>query len=83
MHEITATQAIVVRFNDPAAATGKPARIAQDNILRAGGLAWVQDFTFEKFTSERIAAIPRLISARQAGHVFKASPIHATLYLHS
>jgi glycosyltransferase involved in cell wall biosynthesis len=75
MHEVTAAQAIIVNFNDSAAVTGTLARIAQDNTLRAklraGGLARAQDFTFEKFTGERIAAIQRLVSAWRAGHDFK------------
>jgi glycosyltransferase involved in cell wall biosynthesis len=74
MHEVTAAQAIIVNFNDTAAVTGTLARIAQDNTLRAklraGGLARAQDFTFEKFTGERIAAIQRLVSAWRAGHDF-------------
>ncbi len=75
MHEVTATQAIIVNFNDTAAVTGTLARIAGDDTLRAklraGGLVRAQDFTFEKFTGERIAVIQRLMSARRAGHDFK------------
>ena len=75
MHEVTAEQAIIVNFNDTAAVTSTLARIARDDALRAklraGGLTRAQDFTFEKFTGERIAAIRRLMSARRAGQAFK------------
>jgi glycosyltransferase involved in cell wall biosynthesis len=75
MHEVTANQAIIVNFNDTAAVTGALARIARDDAarakLRAGGLARAQDFTFEKLTGERIAAMRRLVSARRAGRDFK------------
>jgi glycosyltransferase involved in cell wall biosynthesis len=76
MHEVTSAQAIIVNFNDTAAVTNTLARISQDDALRAklraGGLARAQDFTFEKFTGERIAAIKRLMTARRAGQAFKA-----------
>ena len=76
MHEVTAAQAIIVNFDDTAAVTSTLARIGQDDALqaklRAGGLARAQDFTFEKFTGERIAAIKRLMAAGRAGQAFKA-----------
>jgi glycosyltransferase involved in cell wall biosynthesis len=75
MHEVTATQAIIVNFNDTSAVTGALVRIAQDDVLRAnlraGGLARAQDFTFEKLTGERIAVMRRLVSAWRAGRDFK------------
>jgi hypothetical protein len=45
--------------------------VAQDAILRArlreGAWPEHSSFTFEKFTSERIDAIERLVSARRSG----------------
>lgn len=70
MHEVTEGQAVIVDFNDAALVAQALKRVAEDAALRArlrdGGLARAQQFTFEKFTSERIDAIERLLSARKA-----------------
>jgi hypothetical protein len=46
-------------------------RVTQNAALRArlreGGLARAPQFSFEKFTSERINAIERFLSARRSG----------------
>jgi glycosyltransferase involved in cell wall biosynthesis len=71
MHEVTEGQAVIVDFNLPAQVAQALKRVAQDAALRArlreGGLARAQQFSFEKFTSERIDAIERLVSARRSG----------------
>lgn len=71
MHEVTEGQAVIVDFKDAAQVAQALKSVAQDAALRArlreGGLARAQQFTFEKFTSERIDAIERLVSARRSG----------------
>jgi glycosyltransferase involved in cell wall biosynthesis len=75
MHEVTAKQALIVNFRDTPAVTGALARIAEDQKLRTrlreGGLVRAKDFTFEKFTSERINVIQRLVSALRSRREFK------------
>jgi glycosyltransferase involved in cell wall biosynthesis len=65
MREITAGQALMIDFNDAAGVANALVRVAQDDVLRtrlrAGGLARAQDFTFEKFATERINAIQQLV----------------------
>ncbi len=61
MREVTAGHAVIVDFTDPAAGSEGLRQILTDEPLRtrlrAGGLDRAQNFTFEKFTSERIEAI--------------------------
>ena len=71
MHEVTEGQAVIVDFNQAAQVAEALKRVAEDAALRAklrdGGLARAQRFSFEKFTSERIDAIERLVNARRSG----------------
>ncbi len=71
MHEVTEGQAVIVDFNQAAQVAEALKRMAEDAALRArlreGGLARAQRFSFEKFTSERIDAIERFLSARRSG----------------
>ena len=68
MREVTAGHALLVDFNQPAQAAEALKRIAADETLRAtlraAGLARAAHFTFEKFTSERIVAIERLVAGK-------------------
>jgi glycosyltransferase involved in cell wall biosynthesis len=70
MHEVTEGQALIVDFNQAAQVAQALKRMAGDAALRTrfreGGLARAQQFSFEKFTSERIGAIERFVSARRA-----------------
>ena len=71
MHEVCDGQAMIVDYNEPARVAGALHRVASDAALRAqlrdGGLERAKRFSFEKFTSERIDAIERLVSARRSG----------------
>jgi glycosyltransferase involved in cell wall biosynthesis len=75
MHEVTAGHACIVDFDDAEKVAAALARAAQDVAYRAqlrkSGLARAQDFTFEKFTSERIVVIQKMVSALKAGRDFK------------
>jgi glycosyltransferase involved in cell wall biosynthesis len=70
MHEVTEGHAMIVDYNQAAEVAQALKRVAEDAALRAklreGGLARAQRFTFEKFTSERIDAIERFVSARRS-----------------
>jgi len=61
MYEVTNRQGLIVDFNQPEKVAEALRRMAQDSALReklrAGGLCRAQDFTFERFTSERIESI--------------------------
>jgi len=71
MHEVTEGHALIVDFKQAEQVAQALKNVAKDAALRAklreGGLARAQRFTFEKFTSERIDAIERLVSARRSG----------------
>jgi glycosyltransferase involved in cell wall biosynthesis len=71
MHEVTEGHAVIVDFNDAAQVAQALKRVAHDAALREklrdGGLVRAQRFSFEKFTSERIDAIERLVSAGRSG----------------
>jgi glycosyltransferase involved in cell wall biosynthesis len=71
MHEVTDGQALIVDFKDARAVADALRRVAEDAALRerlrAGGLERARQFTFEKFASERILAIQKLLAARRAG----------------
>ena len=70
MHEVTAGHGLVVDFKDATRVAEALSRVATDKVLReklrAGGLVRARDFSFENFTSHRIAAIRQLVSARAA-----------------
>ncbi len=63
MYEVTNRQAIIVDFNQPQKVAAALRRMADDGVLRRtlreGGLRRAQEFTFEKFTGERIEAVRR------------------------
>jgi glycosyltransferase involved in cell wall biosynthesis len=65
MQEVTAGHALIVDYHDAAAVAGALRKVIADDVLaarlRASGLARVREFTFEKLTTERIAAIRRLV----------------------
>ena len=69
MHEVTDGQAVIVNYSQTRETTKALQQLAKDESLRArlrtGGLRRAQDFTFEKFTSERILGIQRLLAGRQ------------------
>jgi glycosyltransferase involved in cell wall biosynthesis len=71
MHEVTEGHAEIVDFNEVSQVARALKRMAEDPALRArlreGGMVRAQRFSFEKFTSERIDAIERLVSARRSG----------------
>ena len=66
MREVTAGHAIIVPFANAEAVAREMRNLAQDPAargrLREAGLRRAQDFTFEKFTCERITAIQRLLA---------------------
>lgn len=66
MREVTEGHALIVDFKDGPRATAALRQIANDEqvrgALRDAGLKRAAHFTFEKFTSERIVAIQRLLS---------------------
>jgi len=68
MREVSAGHALIVDFDQPAQVADALKRMATEEKLRAtlrqAGLARAADFTFEKFTSERIVAIERLVSGK-------------------
>jgi glycosyltransferase involved in cell wall biosynthesis len=69
MREVTDGHALIVDFKNPRAVADGLSGIARDHQLRAGlrkaGLVRAQDFSFEKFTRERIVAIQRLVSVKR------------------
>ena len=71
MHEVTEGHALIVDFKHAEQVAQALKNVAKDAALRARlrerGLARAQRFTFEKFTSERIDAIERLVSTRRSG----------------
>ena len=68
MHEVTAGQGLIVDFTQPELAaaalrqalTDVPARAR----LREGGLARAREFSFDRFTSERLQPIRQMMSTR-------------------
>jgi glycosyltransferase involved in cell wall biosynthesis len=68
MREVSAGHALIVDFNQPAQVAEAMKRVATDENLRAtlreAGLGRAAHFTFEKFTSERIVAIERLVAGK-------------------
>lgn len=70
MHEVTAGHALVVDFRNTSRVTEALHRLATDPALRARlrdeGLARARDFTFEKFTTERVTAIQRLVHQQRS-----------------
>ena len=66
MREVTDGHALIVDFREARQVENALLSVAKDEHLRANlretGLARAQEFTFEKFTTERITAIHRLIS---------------------
>jgi glycosyltransferase involved in cell wall biosynthesis len=68
MHEVTAGQALIVDFRDTQRVAEALKRLSEDEALRVrlreGGLRRASDFSFEKFTEERILAIERFLSGR-------------------
>ena len=70
MYEVTDRQALIVNFNDPSKVAAALRRLTSDATLRAklreGGLRRARQFTFEKFTCDRIEAI-RAWQTRTAG----------------
>jgi len=69
MREVTDGHALIVDFNEARPVADAFLKMASDEPLRArlreAGLARARHFTFEKFTSERIIAIQRLVSGRR------------------
>jgi glycosyltransferase involved in cell wall biosynthesis len=67
MHEVSDHQALIVDFNDPHKVAEALKRLTTDEALRArlcaGGLERARQFTFEKFTSDRINAIREWLQA--------------------
>jgi glycosyltransferase involved in cell wall biosynthesis len=72
MYEVTDRQALIVNFNNAEKVAEALRRIAGDGALRgrlrASGLKRAQDFTFEKFTGQRIDAIWQWIEGRRPAH---------------
>jgi len=68
MREVSAGHALIVDFKDPLRVAEALRQMAQDEPLRARlreeGLERAQCFTFEKFTTERVVAIQRLVSSK-------------------
>jgi glycosyltransferase involved in cell wall biosynthesis len=68
MHEVTAGQGLVVDFTQTEAVTTALRQILTDATLRArlraGGLARAGEFSFDRFTSERLVAIRRMMAGR-------------------
>jgi O-antigen biosynthesis alpha-1,3-rhamnosyltransferase len=69
MHEVTEGHALIVDFHDTPASAMALRRIAEDEAfrmrLREEGLRRAQDFTFEKFTAERIEAIRSVVEGKR------------------
>jgi glycosyltransferase involved in cell wall biosynthesis len=68
MREVSDNHALIVDFDQPAQVAEALRRLATDAALRAtlreAGLSRAAHFTFEKFTSERIVAIERLVAGK-------------------
>ena len=68
MAEVTGGHALTVDFDDPAATAAALRDLLTDDALRdrlrAGGLAWVQRFSFARLTAERLAAIKAVLAGR-------------------
>jgi len=69
MHEVTNGHALIVDFKDAKKAADALLKIARDQNLHAqlreAGQARAQQFSFERFTTERIVAIRRLVSKQR------------------
>ena len=68
MAEVTGGHALTVNFDDPDAVAAALRDLFTDDglrgRLRAGGLAWVQRFSFARLTAERLAAIKAVLAGR-------------------
>ena len=68
MREVTAGHGLLVDFNDADGVAAALRQVLTDEPLRArlrqGGLGRSRDFSFEKFTSQRLAAIRGMLSGR-------------------
>lgn len=77
MYEVTDRQGLIVDFANADKAAAALRRMAEDAALRgrlrAAGLARAQDFTFEKFTSQRVEAIRQRV-LRSGGAAVKPPP---------
>jgi glycosyltransferase involved in cell wall biosynthesis len=69
MREVTEGHALIVDFKDARQVADALDRMAKDDTVRAGlrdaGIRRAGHFTFEKFTTERIVAIQRLLSGHK------------------
>ena len=70
MHEVTGGHALIVDFQNTAAAAGALDTILRDDArhadLRAEGIEWTRRFSFERQAAERIEAIHALLGRRSA-----------------
>jgi glycosyltransferase involved in cell wall biosynthesis len=75
MYEVTNREALIVDFNRADKVAAALHRLASDSTLRErlrrGGLRRAQDFTFEKFTSERIDSIRAWLEQHRAARATK------------
>ena len=81
MHEVTAGQAVIVDYNDRAAATAALALALQDEALRArliaGGLKRAAEFSFERLAAERIEALRRMLGLPPGPYADRFPPVFA------
>jgi glycosyltransferase involved in cell wall biosynthesis len=81
MHEVTAGQGLIVDFTNTEAVTNALRQILTDEPLRQrlreGGLARARQFSFERFTAERLTAIRRMMSRPLANPSAPTQPSHA------
>ena len=70
MHEVTGEHALIVDFADtPAAAAALEALCTDEGQharLRAAGIAWTEQFSFDKLATQRIEAVRAMLTERAA-----------------